>query len=101
MSQSASGSGDPADLRQCAQPTLRLRTRVRVLAIPHVTGEHRADHAADFFLLSWKEDHVLQAAVVPAGHEGAEGLDAIIQLIGELALPVDARAAQLAVERRG
>src|SRR6185503_13176975 len=92
----------PAQLRECAQAPPGLRAGVRVVAIPHVSGEHRADHAADVVRLAREEDHLLKAAVVPAGDEGTEGLDAIVQRLDEVALPVDVVAAQLALEyRRG
>src|SRR5687768_18549952 len=75
-----------AHLRQRAQAPAGLGTGVRIFPIPNVTREHRADHATDVLLLAREEDDLLQTAVVPAGHEGAEGLDAVVERLGELTL---------------
>ena len=77
-------------LPERTQAAVRLRSGVRVGAIPDVARQHGADHATDVRLLAREEDHVLQTAVVPAGNEAAERLDAVVELVGELALPVDA-----------
>src|SRR4051794_28920756 len=90
-----------ADLRQGPQAPARLRPGVRVVLVPGISRQHRADHAADVRGLAWKEDDVLQAPVVPAGDKIAEALHAVVELVGELALPVDAFTLQLALEHPG
>src|SRR5688572_28561816 len=55
--------------RQRTQAPTGLRSRERILGIPGVSREHGADHAPDGGILVLEEDHVLQAAVIPAGDE--------------------------------
>ena len=69
--------------------------------VPGVAGKDRADHAADFGVALGGGDGVLEAAVIPAVHIGAEGIDARYQRFGEFALPIGFLAFELAGEQVG
>ncbi|KAI1695956.1 hypothetical protein Ddc_20780 [Ditylenchus destructor] len=94
------GAGCAAKFAQHAQTALRTGHE-RVGRIPGVAGQDGADHAADLGLGAFIEDHILEFAAVPALDVGAEGLDTHHQRVGEVGLPVDRFAAQLAVQGVG